>query len=135
LPETAVEFSAHTSLSTDVLYADPTNSVGSALNQNNNFQKGVGLTFGFTPGLDSYVAVLERLKRDGALDLVRAFMRWKVWLPPPPPEDTGLGRFDLGMQQGGVLIFEGESLLFARADPSTASHANLEEVLAIATAT
>ena len=125
-PETAAEFSAHTSLAPDVLFADPTNAVGTAL----NFPKGVPRTFGFTKDLDSYVAVWKRLKADGAQDLVRALLRWKVWLPPPPPEESGLGRFDYGMQQGGVLVFQGANLLYEHRDPSTAAHADLDEVLA-----
>ena len=128
-PEVAAEFSAHTSLSSKLLYADPTNAVGTAL----NFPKGVPRTFGFTAGLESYRAVLGRLQDDGARDLVRAALRWKLWLPPPPPAESGLGRFDYGMQQGGVLVFAGERLVWEHRDPSTAAHANLEEVAQAAT--
>lgn len=35
--------------------------------------------------------------------------------------------------QGGMLVFEGPTLLWAHADPSTAAHADLEQVVAVAT--
>lgn len=123
-PETAAEFCEHTSLSPQVLFADPTNAVGTAL----DLPYGEARTFGFTDDLSSYKAVWERLRRDGARDLVSAALRWKIWLPPTPPKESGLGRFAYGMQQGGVLVFAGDELVFEHRDPSTAAHANLEQV-------
>lgn len=35
--------------------------------------------------------------------------------------------------QGGMLVFEGPTLLWAHADPSTAAHADLDQVVAVAT--
>ena len=112
--DVAAEFSEHTQLSPEILYADPTNAVGSAL----DFPKGVARSFGFTKDLSSYKAVFQR--PDNAKDLVRAALRWKIWLPPAPPEDSGLGRFDYGIQQGGVLVFAGDELVFEHRDPSSA---------------
>jgi hypothetical protein len=46
-----------------------------------------------------------------------------VPLRPPAPMHVQ------ALQQGGVVIFEGERLIYAHYDPSIGAHADLEELL------
>lgn len=65
-------------------------------------------------------AILERFQANKYQDLARALRDWKPWIPP---------KLEQGLQQGGVLVFEGETLLYERHDPSTGAHAPIDEVI------
>lgn len=111
--ETAQKFCDHVDFPRELLLTDPENAGYDAL----SLKKGVGTTF-FT--VDTPLAILKRAQADGAADLVKATANWKPWLPP---------KSDQGLQQGGVFVFEGRSLLFSHYDPSTGAHADLDDVL------
>ena len=50
---------------------------------------------------------------------------------PPPDGSLPQGVVSQGLQQGGMIVFEGDRTLFAHADPSTGAHASLDEVQAL----
>lgn len=115
----AKEFAAHVEFPEEMLYADPENACYDAL----ALKFGVATTF-FNE--NTPFALLERAQRDDrAADLRAALANWQPWIPP---------KLSQGLQQGGMLVFEGERTLFAHADPSTGAHASLDEVLAVAVA-
>jgi hypothetical protein len=51
----------------------------------------------------------------------------QTYKPLMPP------RSEQALWQGGVLVFKGPRLLWAHADEGTAAHADLQQVVAIAT--
>ena len=115
----AREFAAHVGFPLDRLYADPENTCYDAL----ELKFGVRDTF-FNEATPR--AILARgLADDRAEDLRAALARWRPWIPP---------KLSQGLQQGGMIVFEGDRTLFAHADPSTGAHASLDEVLAVAVA-
>mmetsp|Transcript_25430 Transcript_25430/g.77171 ORF Transcript_25430/g.77171 Transcript_25430/m.77171 type:complete len:159 (+) Transcript_25430:213-689(+) len=116
--ETARKFCDHVPFPADILYTDPENAVYDAL----GLRKGVGVTF-FSA--DTPFAILDRLQKDGAADLIAATKRWKPWLPPKSSQ---------GLQQGGAFVFEGSTLLFQHFDPSTGAHADLNQLIQVALA-
>ena len=69
-------------------------------------------------------AIKDRIEKDGAEELRDVMPRWKPWIPP---------RLDQGLQQGGLLIFEGNKQVFTHYDEATGAHADLQEVLSTAT--
>jgi len=73
--ETARKFCAHVPFPERYLYTDPDNAIYDALGLRN----GVDATFfsASTP-----FAILDRIQKDGAADLIAATKRWKPWLPP-----------------------------------------------------
>jgi len=111
--ETARKFCDHVGFPRENLLADPENAGYDAL----GLKKGWATTF-LTP--DTPLSILKRAQDDGAKDLIKATSRWKPWLPP---------KSDQGLQQGGVFVFEGSTLLFCYYDPSTGAHADLEDVI------
>jgi len=111
--DTAQKFCDHVGFPRELLLADPENAGYTALGLN----KGVATTF-FT--IDTPFAILERARKDGAADLIKATANWKPWLPP---------KNDQGLQQGGAFVFDGSTLLFSHYDPSTGAHANLDDVV------
>jgi hypothetical protein len=76
----------------------------------------------FGAGTPAALKEREASGRDG--DLKAVLKSYKMLAPP------SVGQV---LWQGGVLVFEGPTLLWAHADPSTAVHADLEEVVAVAT--
>jgi len=116
--ETAHKFCDHVGFPAEHLYTDPDNAVYAAL----GLRKGVGATLfsASTP-----FAILDRVRKDGAADLLAATARWKPWLPP---------KSDQGLQQGGAFVFDGADLLFQHYDPSTGAHADLNQLIRVALA-
>ena len=66
--------------------------------------------------------------KSGRIETLKGVMkRWtkqELWIPPVQ---------DQALQQGGVVIFEGKKAVWAWRDPATGAHANLEEVVNVAT--
>ncbi|KAJ8610475.1 hypothetical protein CTAYLR_007763 [Chrysophaeum taylorii] len=117
-PERGAEFSAHVGLDPEVLFTDPENAAYDALDLIKDVKN---LAFNeATP-----FAILDRIKSDNLGDLATALSRWKPWIPP---------KLSQGLQQGGVLVFDGEQTLYERKDPSTGAHAPLDLVLEYALA-
>jgi len=77
----------------------------------------VGETF-FSPSTP--YAILDRIKRDGAKDLLGVLSNWKVWIPPEQSQ---------ALQQGGTFVFAGERCIYQHFDKSTGDHAPLKAVL------
>lgn len=116
-PAKALQFCDHVGFPTDALFADPTNGCYDAL----GLKAGVATTF-FDPATPR--AILARVQADDrAADLRTALARWQPWIPP---------KLSQGLQQGGIIVFDGPRTLFSHYDPSTGAHASLEEVLAVA---
>jgi len=116
-PERAVEFSRHVGFEPERLFTDPENALYEAL----DFKKDLrSLAFNeATP-----FSLLDRVQTGKYQDLTRALQAWKPWIPP---------KLEQGLQQGGVVVFDGEETLYERKDPSTGAHAPLDIVLNIAT--
>lgn len=114
--ETAEKFCDHVAFPRELLFADPENAAYAEL----GMTKGLATTF-FSP--ETPLAILRRVQKDGATDLLAATARWKPWLPP---------KSDQGLQQGGALVFDGPKLVYSHYDPSTGAHADLNDVLAAA---
>mmetsp|Transcript_5815 Transcript_5815/g.15496 ORF Transcript_5815/g.15496 Transcript_5815/m.15496 type:complete len:114 (+) Transcript_5815:496-837(+) len=98
------------------LFVDPENITYTAL----GLAKGVGQTF-FS--WDTPLAFKERIEQGRMGDLAEIMPRWQPWVPP---------KQDQAFQQGGMLVFEGDKVLFSHKDPSTSAHADLEEVKRVA---
>lgn len=113
----AKEFCEHVGFPEDSLYSDPDNQCYTAL----GLKSGFATTFlqPTTP-----LSIAARLKKDGASDLLAATGRWKPWIPP---------QLEQGLQQGGMLVFEGPSLIWSHYDPSTGAHADLNQVVEVST--
>jgi len=112
-PERGAEFAAHVGFDASRLFTDPENICYDAL----GFKKDVqNLAFNQATPL----ALLDRIVTGKNQDLTQALRRWKPWIPP---------RLEQGLQQGGVLVFEGSNVLYERADPSTGAHAPIDVVL------
>lgn len=109
-------FSEETGLPVELVFADPDNVTYDAL----GFYKGLGRTF-FTASTP--LSINQRLLKDGAKDLKEILPRWKPWIPP---------KLNQGLQQGGLLIFQGKECMYSHYDESTGAHANLEDVLSMA---
>ena len=114
--ERANEFCNHVGFPREALFADPENAGYSAL----GLKTGVVKTF-FNEATP--YAILDRVKKDGAKDLVDALGRWKPWIPP---------KLEQGLQQGGTFVFQGDQECFGHFDPSTGAHADLNTVLNVA---
>lgn len=108
----AKEFCEHVGFPEGSLYSDPDNQCYTAL----GLKSGFATTF-LQPSTP--LSIAARLKDDGATDLRDATARWKPWIPP---------RLEQGLQQGGMLVFQGGSLLWSHYDPSTGAHADLNQV-------
>lgn len=100
------------------LYADPENACYDAL----ALYKGWGRTF-LSPATP--FSFLERFQKDGAEDMRALLPGWKPWIPP---------KADQGLQQGGLLVFDGQDALYFHRDEGTGAHADFEKVVRIATA-
>mmetsp|Transcript_18632 Transcript_18632/g.52061 ORF Transcript_18632/g.52061 Transcript_18632/m.52061 type:complete len:116 (+) Transcript_18632:562-909(+) len=109
-------FAEETGLDPAVIFADPDNVTYDAL----GFYKGLARTF-FNPATP--FSINQRLLKDGGADLKEILPRWKPWIPP---------KLEQGLQQGGMLIFQGKECLYSHYDESTGAHADLEDVLSMA---
>lgn len=119
-PERGLEFVEKTGFSADRLLADPTSSLYSVL----EMKKGVRETF-FAK--ETPFSIWEDIKSGRIEDLKEVMNVWTkgpLWIPP---------KQDQAFQQGGVMIFEGSRLLYVHKDPATGAHADLEEVVKVAT--
>lgn len=114
--ERSLEFCDHVGFPKENLMVDPENAAYAAL----GLKKGVKDTF-FNEATP--YAIVDRVKRDGAKDMVTALQRWKPWIPP---------KLDQGLQQGGIFVFKGQEEIFGHFDPSTGAHADLPTVLSVA---
>lgn len=112
-----LEFCEKTGFPPEHLLADPDNVCYSAV----GFKKGVKETF---LSWQTPEAIWKRIQAGKTDDLQGVLKNWVPWNPP---------QLDQALQQGGVLVFEGEHLLLAHYDASTGSHADLDVVLRIAT--
>ena len=70
-------------------------------------------------------AILDRIQTGTTNDLQEILPRWKPWIPP---------KLDQGLQQGGVLVFEGSNVLLTHKDPATGAHMSTTDLLAAAVA-
>lgn len=100
------------------LYADPDNKVYDAL----DLVKSSPLSM--ITDIKTPLSIAKRFQDSKSSDLKDALKNWKPWIPP---------KLEQGLQQGGAFVFEGYSkTLFARKDPATGDHVNLNEILNIA---
>lgn len=117
--ERGLEFCDRTGFPADRLLADPTSSMYPCL----GMIKSVQATF-FSK--ETPYAIWEDIKSGRIEDLKKVMQKWtkqELWIPPEQ---------DQAFQQGGVVVFEGERVLFVWRDPATGAHANLENVVRIA---
>jgi len=122
-PEIAKELVSHLGLTNgeEYLFVDPENALYNELDLN----KGLKETF-FS--VSTPFAFLDRIvKKDGLKELIEVLGKWNkaVYIPP---------RLDQGFNQGGTFVFQGSRTIFAHYDESTAAHADIEQVLRLATA-
>lgn len=111
--ERAKLFAQETGFPLENLLADPENEAYDAV----GFYKGVQRTF-FNPATP--FAFRERMKEEGGMDDIRGVLsHWKPWIPP---------KLDQGLQQGGLLVFQGENAVFTHYDEATADHADMKDV-------
>lgn len=112
-PQRGAEFAKHVGFDPGNLYTDPENALYAAL----GYKKDIGsLAFdAATP-----YSILDRIKENRYQDLATAIRDWIPWIPP---------KLEQGLQQGGVLVFKGEEVIYERPDPSTGAHAPLDAVL------
>lgn len=116
--ERSVEFADVTNFPRDYLLADPTSTTYEAL----GLVKGVRQTFF---GAQTPFSFLTRMKKPGGLsDLKDVLSRWKPWIPP---------KQDQAFQQGGIFVFDGTACVWSHYDQATGAHADLSEVLGVAT--
>ena len=55
---------------------------------------------------------------------MKVWTKQKLWIPP---------KQDQAFNQGGIVIFKGQKAIWVWRDPATGAHANMEEVIKIAT--
>jgi hypothetical protein len=115
----SADFVEVTGFPADRLLADPEGATYAAL----GLTKSVRATFfdAATP-----LSLLRRAGKPGGLDDLkeRVLPRWQPWQPP---------KLDQALQQGGVLVFDGARVAFAHRDQATGAHADLGDVVAVAT--
>lgn len=116
-PEKGVTFAEQTGFPPAQLLADPENACYDAL----AFKKGLRVTF-FDPATPA--AIKKRMADGGDQDLKDVLKTYKPLMPK---------RSDQAFWQGGMLVLEGRTVLWAHADPATSAHADLAEVVAVAT--
>lgn len=113
-PERGVEFSELTGFPQDRLIADPENALYDKL----GFYRNVQRTFF---DVRTPLSIFGRVfRKDRGGDLVEATMKWKPWIPP---------RGEQALQQGGVLVFNGQECTFKHFDQSTGNHLDLQELI------
>ena len=103
------------------LYADPENKVYDAL----ELVKSNPMQLMFDPRTP--LSLAKRVATGNSGDLQTSLRTWKPWIPP---------KMDQGLQQGGAFVFDGyKDVLYARKDPATGDHADLNQILDIALST
>lgn len=103
----------------DYLFVDPDNVLYDELDLN----RGVQRTFF---NINTPFAFLKRIqKKDGLKDLVDILGRWSRAIFIPPKQEQAF-------LQGGTFVFNGPCTVYAHYDPSTAAHAEVEQVMKIA---
>lgn len=113
-----MEFAEVTGFPREHLLADPSSTTYEAL----GLVKGVRQTFF---GSQTAFSFLERIRKPtGLSDLKDVLSRWKPWIPP---------KQDQAFQQGGMFVFEGTKCVWSHYDQATGAHADLSEVLGVAT--
>lgn len=117
--ERGLEFCDRTGFSADRLLADPTSSMYRCL----GMKKSIRATF-FSK--ETPYAIWEDIKSGKIEDLKQVMNKWtkqELWIPP---------KQDQAFQQGGVVVFEGDKVLYVWRDPATGAHADLDKVVHIA---
>lgn len=56
--------------------------------------------------------------------VMKVWTKQELWVPP---------RQDQALQQGGIVVFEGRRAVWVWRDPATGAHADLAQVVAVAT--
>jgi AhpC/TSA antioxidant enzyme len=119
--ERGIEFCEKTGFDPSRLLADPDSNSYAPL----GMKKGLKETF-FSK--ETPYAIWEDIK-SGRIETLKKVMKvWiknKLWIPPQQ---------DQAFQQGGIVIFDGEKVVWVWRDPATGAHADLKEVVRIATA-
>lgn len=111
-PERGLEFSELTGFRAERLIADP----DSTLYKSVGFYTGL-LTF-FHPSTP--LSLLQRIREDGAKDLVEAFKTWRPWIPP-------IG--NQAYQEGGCLVFDGKECVLAYYEEGPGTHVDFDVLL------
>jgi len=115
-PERGVDFCDHVGFPKACLYSDPTSGTYEAL----GLYKSVQQTF-LDPATPR--AILKRIQKDGAKELVSATRRWKPWIPPESSQ---------AFQQGGAFVLRGREAVLEHYDQATGDHVDLDALLAAA---
>lgn len=115
--ERSKDFVQHTGFPAGNLLVDPHNVSYEALGLYNSVVK----TF-FS--WETPLAIKKRIDEGNLADIGNVLKNWKPWIPPKSGQAN---------QQGGMFIFEGRTTLFSHKDQATSAHADLNEVLGIAT--
>jgi len=103
----------------ELFFVDPDNALYDALDLN----RGVQRTFF---NINTPYAFLKRIQQpDGLKDLGYIVSRWSNALFLPPKQAQAL-------LQGGTFVFCGDRTVYAHYDPSTAAHADLDQVIQLA---
>ncbi|GAX25250.1 hypothetical protein FisN_5Lh332 [Fistulifera solaris] len=100
----------------NLLFVDPENVLYDAI----RLRRGVDRTFF---NIETPFAFVDRFtKPSGMKELGQVLSKWNKAFFIPPKQDQAF-------IQGGTFVFKGPKTLFAHYDPSTASHANMIEVI------
>mmetsp|Transcript_46700 Transcript_46700/g.69450 ORF Transcript_46700/g.69450 Transcript_46700/m.69450 type:complete len:139 (-) Transcript_46700:269-685(-) len=120
-PEVGTQFVDHLELTggENYVFVDPETTLYDELDLN----RGIKETF-FS--VSTPFAFLERFTtKNGMDDLMEVLSKWnKAFYIPPKQEQA--------FNQGGTFVFDGPKTLLAHYDESTAAHANVDEVVALA---
>lgn len=111
-PQRGIEFCDFTGFPRDRLIADPENILYSSL----GLYKGPSTFF----SLRTPRSLLDRFLTDGAQDLLYALGKWKPYLPP---------ELDQSFQQGGCLLFDGQTCLFQHFDEGPGDHVDFDVLI------
>lgn len=111
--ERGKEFANHTGFPDQQLLADPESNIYEALSLHNS-----ALDTFFNP--KTPLALLDRVKRNGAKEIRNVLGDWKFWIPTKKGQST---------QQGGAFIFKGQNCVWQYIDPATAAHVNAQQLL------
>eukprot|EP01035_Chromulina_nebulosa_P020707 gene20707-26844_t len=112
----SIEFCELVGFPRKYLYADPDNQIYDAL----ELVKSNPIALFLDPRTP--LSLANRFVSNRSNDLEEALNTWKPWNPP---------KLAQGLQQGGVVVFDGYSTIFSRKDPATGDHVDLRVVLEI----
>lgn len=118
--ERGIEFCSKTDFPAERLLADPTGALYPPLDMN----KGIAVTF-FSR--ETPLAIWKDIQSGRIEDLKETMKKWTknpLWIPPQQ---------DQAFQQGGVAVFKGDTLVWIHRDKATGAHADLDEVIKVAT--